>query len=115
MLSSSVAQFLANMIDHTVAQVCALFVSSSLPCFMRTLSDLSIYLSFRHLGSSLFALLKEVRTQGVGQAILLLRLDLEASTELKRPEPDVELSETRYPGSDVAAGGYIQRTGAQEQ
>ena len=38
-LSSSVAQFLAYMIDHTVAQVCALFVSSSSPCLMRTLSD----------------------------------------------------------------------------
>ena len=49
-LSSSVAQFLALMIDHTVAQVCALFVSSSSPCLMRTLSDslsdLSIYLTF---------------------------------------------------------------------
>ena len=35
---------------HTVAQVCALFVSSSSPCLMRTLSDflsdLSIYLTF---------------------------------------------------------------------
>ena len=39
MLSSCVAQFLAHMIDHTVAQVCAMFVSSSSPCFMRTLSD----------------------------------------------------------------------------
>ena len=49
-LSSSVAQFLAHMIDHTVAQVCALFVSSSSPCLVRTLSDslsdLSIYLTF---------------------------------------------------------------------
>ena len=38
------------MIDHTVAQVCALFVSSSSPCLMRTLSDslsdLSIHLTF---------------------------------------------------------------------
>ena len=39
MLSSSVAQFLAYMIDHIVAQVCALFVSSSSPCLMRTLCD----------------------------------------------------------------------------
>ena len=43
-------QFLAYVIDHTVAQVCALFVSSSSPCLMRTLrdslSDLSIYLTF---------------------------------------------------------------------
>ena len=35
---------------HTVAQVCALFVSSSSPCLMRTLSgslfDFSIYLTF---------------------------------------------------------------------
>ena len=38
-LSSSVAQFLAHMIAHTVAQVCALFVSSSSPCLMHTLSD----------------------------------------------------------------------------
>ena len=40
------------MIDHTVAQVFALFVSSSSPCLMRTLSDslslsdFSIYLTF---------------------------------------------------------------------
>ena len=37
---------------RTVAQVCALFVSSSSPCLMRTLSDflsdLSIYLTFLH-------------------------------------------------------------------
>ena len=50
MLSSSVAQFLAYMIDHTVTQVCALFVSSSSPCLTRTLSgflsDLSIYFTF---------------------------------------------------------------------
>ena len=38
-LSSSVAQFLAYMIDHTVAQVCALFVSLSSSFLMRTLSD----------------------------------------------------------------------------
>ena len=38
-LSSSVAQFLAYMIDHTLAQVCALVVSSSFPCLLRTLSD----------------------------------------------------------------------------
>ena len=49
-LSSSVAQFLAYMIDHTVAQVGTLFVSSTSPSLMRTLSDslsdLSIYLTF---------------------------------------------------------------------
>ena len=57
-LSSSVDQFLAHMIDHTVAQVCALFVSSSSPCLMRTLSgslsDLSIYLTFLLFIPSIF-------------------------------------------------------------
>ena len=50
MLSLSVAQFFAYMIDHTVAQVCALSVSSSSPCLMRRLSDslfdFSIYFIF---------------------------------------------------------------------
>ena len=48
-------------------------------------------------------------------SLLLLRLDLEASAVPMWPEPDVENSETRYPGIDVSAGGYIQYTGAQEQ
>ena len=56
MLSSPVAQFFAYIIDHTVAQVCALFVSSSSPCLMRTLCDSLRHLHLHSLSFSSFPL-----------------------------------------------------------